>query len=549
MPDFARRFFAAGLVVMAAMVLSGGPSGAADSPEALAQRCGGLVGAIAAAEIGLPTGGARIVSAATAEIAGTRYCKATGAISPATAGAPDIRFEVDLPLAWNGKAVQFGGGGYNGSIPRTTGPGTGGVRTEPPPLARGWLVFADDSGHQAQDGNDASFALNDEATRNFTYMHIRKARDVGFTLARRFYGREPSRLYFIGGSTGGREALTAATRWPDLYDGVISFYPTANFTGLRLWGAALADVIYSNNSAGWIPPELADKIGKDGLAACDGLDGATDGIVSNMTACRAGAQTRLRPVTCPVGQMRSDCLSPAQLATIDVYYNGFRPAAAVRASTPSFGGYNILEGAEMNLGTEGTPREPIRSGPNAHHADRADQFFKYFVMKNPNHSLRSFDIRAPGPWTQRIAELTKMTNDGPDDLLRYQQAGGKVILVQGQDDVSVSPKENTALYQTVRDRLGARADSFIRYYLVPGQGHGIGAFQMGWNGLELVDRWVEQGVPPPAAAVGYDNNQGAHRSRPVCAYPAWPRFKGSGSVDDAANFECVTGPSTERMAQ
>jgi len=148
---------------------------------------------------------------------------------------PGHQLPRNLPTHWNGKALQPGGGGYDGTIPNTTGKTTLGSGTAP--LTLGYMTFADDSGHKAADSNDASFAVNDEALANFGYMHIKKARDVAFEIARARYGKWPKRLYFSGGSTGGREGLTAAQRWPDDYDGILSNYPTANFLGLRLWGS------------------------------------------------------------------------------------------------------------------------------------------------------------------------------------------------------------------------------------------------------------------------------------------------------------------------
>jgi hypothetical protein len=125
------------------------------------------------------------------------------------------------------------------------------------------VTFAGDSGHQAKadDSNDAPFAVDDEALLYFGSMHIKKTRDAVFEIAKSRYGKSPKRLYFSGGSTGGREGLTAALRWPDDYDGISSNYPTANFMGLRLWGAVLAQVEYPDQSkppsdpayaAGWI---------------------------------------------------------------------------------------------------------------------------------------------------------------------------------------------------------------------------------------------------------------------------------------------------------
>lgn len=506
-----------------------------------ASVCAALAGGhITAAAFSLPTGGASITSATQVD-GPTSFCRVRGEIAPRTADAPPIRFEVDLPATWNGKAVQFGGGGYNGEIPDISSWPSLGLRSAPPPIAQGFLTFGDDSGHQAKDTNDASFARNPEALENYAYMHIKKARDAAFTIARRFYGRSPRRLYFIGGSTGGREALTAALRWPRVYSGVVSNFPTANFVGLRLWGAKLAKVLYAGQSAGWIDPEMVARIASQGRAACDGQDGLTDGLVSDMAACRAGAAARLDALLCRPGTVSDTCLTPAQQAMIQIYHDGFKPADAVRSEVPSFGGYNILEGAAMDLGSERLPYDPLKSGPNAHHAARADQFLRYFIMGDPHFTVLKFDPDAAGVWTHRVAVLAAMINAGSDGWKTFAAAGGKLILVQGLDDVSVSPIETEKLYNGIRSKVGSnRADLFLRFYEVPGLGHGIGHFLLNWDNLGLIDRWVDQGTPPPAEPVGYDANAaGAGRSRPVCPYPEWPKFDDTAPAEAAAAFHCA----------
>ncbi len=133
-----------------------------------------------------------------------------------------------------------------------------------------------------------------------------------------------------------------------------------------------------------------------------------------------------------------------------------------------------------------------------------------------------------------------MTNAGADGWEPYVKAGGKLIFAQGADDVSVSPQQAISIYQGIREKLGdATADSFMRFYIVPGLGHGIGRFLLSWDNVGILDRWVDQGIAPPAAGIGWDaNKDSGDRSRPVCPYPSWPSYKG-GPVNDAASFVCA----------
>jgi feruloyl esterase len=154
-----------------------------------AEACGRLAALrIGAADITLPTGGAEVTSAAPVNDANGNYCRILGAIRPVDPAAPSILFQANLPANWNGKALHFGGGGYNGRIPNTTGLEVHGLAGTPTPLARGFLTFGSDSGHQAASADDASFALNAEALHNFGYQHIRKTLDAVRQVAIAHYG-------------------------------------------------------------------------------------------------------------------------------------------------------------------------------------------------------------------------------------------------------------------------------------------------------------------------------------------------------------------------
>ena len=543
--------------ILAVLGLLGVRPDVAIAQAAAADACTALTGLqIPGLLLSLPTRGAVVEKATRMDKdrsgAAAPYCAVIARINPVDPKAPVIMLQANLPETWNDKALQFGGGGYNGRIPDTTGWSAHDLATGPTALARGYLTFSDDSGHQSLSANDGLFAENDEALANFGYMHIRKAHDVMVEIAKKRYGHAPRRVYFAGGSTGGREALTAALRWPEAYDGVIANYPTANFIGLRMENAAIARSIYQNNSAGWIAPALVARIAADALAACDALDGVADGIVSNMAACRAGSAERLRKWSCPNAQAPL-CLMPVQVnTTIRVYHDGFTDTWQPKGSANGFMGYNILEGVEMELGDKPDFRLPLSEPDNAHAALRADEFLKHFVARDPNFDLMKFDVHEPGGLTPRLKLVAEQIGATSPDYARFAQKGGKVLLLQGADDALVSPYENIRRYQAIVDAMGAAAvRQFLRFYVVPGQGHGVGSFRANWSNVDALDAWVERGTAPPATPVAYDANpKTAGRSRPLCEYPKWPRYNGSGDVNAAASFTCVTGESAQvRVAE
>ena len=520
-------------------------------------QCAKLMGMqILPQDIGLPTTGADVTSAVfvratDAGNANGEYCRVLGAIHPVDPAAPVINFRVNMPTNWNGKAFQPGGGGYDGNIPNTTGKTTLGSGT--PPLTLGYMTFADDSGHTALDSNDASFAVNDEALLNFGYMHIKKARDVAFEIARARYGKWPKRLYFSGGSTGGREGLTAAQRWPDDYDGILSNYPTANFLGLRLWGSFLEHAEYPDQSkpptdpayaAGFIPPALANEIATYAVAQCDGLDGVVDGLVANIPACRALSDQVIDHFKCSATRP-TNCLTPTFIArTNQVYHRGYTLPYPLANGIMRYEGYNSLESVIMDLGTNPHLFNPVQDGPNAHHVARADQFVKYFVTRDPNFNLDTFDPVHPGVWLAKVQSLSQTIDATDPDLRKFMHKGGKIIWLHGTEDASVAPFANARYYETIAATMGqSEADKFIRFYMVPGLAHGGGNFNPVWDNLAVLDNWVENGVPPPDKPVALGNPRVAGvptRERPLCVWPTMWQYV-SGDPEKALSFTCVPG--------
>lgn len=506
--------------------------------------CAALTGlAIAAGEITLPTTGAQVTEATAVNDANGAHCRVMGAILPVDPAAPRILFQANLPATWNGRALQFGGGGYNGRIPNTTGLETHGLTGTPTPLARGFLTFGSDSGHQSARNDDASFATNEEAVHNFGYAHIRKTLDAVRRIATAHYGQAPRRVYFNGGSTGGREGLTAAIRWPDAYDGIISWYPVSSYAGLRLWGAHLARAVYDDESAGWIPPAMVARIARDSIARCDALDGVADGLVSNIDACRAGAPAYVESLRCRGNETGNPetCLTEAQIArTIRVYHQGYTLPYAFANGARDYRGYNSLEGVLMQVGSERDLAETPHVERNARHAALAYQFFRYFVNGGRHLDMRQLDVTAPGPVRERILEISRLFDANTRDLSAFAARGGRMMWLHGHDDASVSPHENRRNVQAIRAQMGTEVtDRFLRYFEIPGLAHGNGVFSPELESLVALDAWVENGTPPDRLVVTDATRSPTRgRTRPLCAFPTWPRYRG-GDVNQAASFACV----------
>ncbi|MDD4032604.1 MAG: tannase/feruloyl esterase family alpha/beta hydrolase [Bacteroidales bacterium] len=219
------------------------------------------------------------------------YGVVEGSIFPVDPKGWPINFRVVLPSSWSHRAMQAGGGGMNGTITVREG--------RNPLLNKGFALYGSDSGHQAggmgfgaaqkplasgpTSGDE--WALNDEAIQNMGYMQMKKTHDAAMIIMERVYGKRPVYNYYVGGSHGGREALTVAQRYPKDYNGIIANVPIVNFSSLMAapeW-IRIQEIPLKN----WVTPAKTNAIRAEFLRQCDALDGLADGIVNHYMAARA----------------------------------------------------------------------------------------------------------------------------------------------------------------------------------------------------------------------------------------------------------------------
>jgi Tannase and feruloyl esterase len=528
------------------------------SCEAMAGR------ALNADQISLPTSGARVtdarIVAASGSGAATRpeHCLLSGEIAPVDPYAPAIHFRIALPVAWNAKVLMLGGGGLDGVVPDVVGNISAGPIDRPLPIARGYAVFGSDSGHQAGAlaSLDASFGMNDEALNNYNSGDaLKKTRDVAIALVEAHYGSKPTRAYFSGGSTGGREALTAIQRWPEDWDGAIAWYPAragmVSILGGHRMNRALAQPGAYPNAA------KREALFNAAMQACDGLDGIVDGLISHQDRCNAifdpsTAQLDGKPLRCPGGADTGDqCLSDAQITAMKVINTptNFNYLASGENQHP---GYNIW-GADTGIYTRTAPIQGIvnflalnRTAPTLPMPADApyisiytDQWIKYHVTRDPSYNSLSLDPENPGAWADRISFLS-ITLDARTDLSAFAANGGKLLMAHGLSDVLVSSRSTRDYYHTLVRQQGMDAvRGFVRFYEVPGYGHAASSvFNATWDSLTALENWVEQSVAP-INQVTTDTVGVPGRTRPMCEYPKWPRYKGSGDINAASSFTCA----------
>jgi len=555
----------------AALALLAGCSGdddeappAAATPLACAQLAGTTIPATA---IGLPTRGGTVTTTTVVAASGTgarvipEHCLVTATISAVDTAAEAITFRLALPTTWNNKAVMFGGGGFDGTIPNVTGNVPAGPADQPLPIGRGYAVYASNGGHAAGalGSLDPLFLLNDESLRNWAGGEaLKKTRDAATHLIKLRYAVDKvDKAYFAGGSTGGREALQVATRWPADWDGIIAWYPAWKQMSAMLGGHRASRTLAQPGAY----PNSAKRalIYNAAMEACDALDGVADGIISNQLRCNATfdpatASLAGSPLRCPGGADTGDtCLSDVQIAALKGLNSSTTFNFTLASGETGYPGYNMWGGdlgittntnplqptvTFLNLGTV-QPSFPVATGA-PYITRQLDGMIRYGITRDPGFDSLSLDPQNPGPWAPRISELSALL-DVPVNLDAFAAKGGKLLLAHGTVDVLVSSRATEEYHQRLQARMGRNAvDQFVRYYEAPGYGHAVSTtFNVAWDSLTTLERWVESSTAPGPQVMSDAGGAVNGRTRPLCEYPKWARYNGSGDVNLAASFTCV----------
>ncbi len=541
--------------------------GATDREPTPAARCQALAGTtIPADRISLKTRGATITSATVASTPATgTYCQVTGDIHPVDRTAPAIKLQVNLPQAWNHRSMLFGGGGANGTVVTGLGQVPAGPATGATPLAQGYVTYGSDSGHQAgpATSRDGRFGLNDEALRNFAGDALKKTHDVAMRLTALRYGAQPRYRYVAGGSTGGREALVAVSRWPRAFDGALVLYPAWNAVALNLDFGQMTRQLAKPGA--YPNPAKRTALFAAAVQACDGLDGVRDGVISHQKRCDqvfdpSRARVGTVPLRCPGGKDTSNsCLSDEQIRsfrTLDAplrlpyrLANGERGYPGFTTWSTDFGRVfaHPLQATvlTLNLGLV-PPASPmpavLAAGSPPYGATFWDEWVRYAVTRDPGFDSLALDPAHPGRWRARIVELSRLQEVDPHGLTSFARRGGKILMAHGVHDGLVSNRATQQLMGRLDADLGRRLTrATVRYYEIPGYGHAASTvFNAEWDSLPALRRWVERGRAPGAQVVADRVGVPTGRTRPLCEFPSWPRYV-RGDVDAASSFRCVRG--------
>lgn len=516
--------------------------------------------------IGLPTRGARVtasvtVAAKAAGPAGDRfvqvlpaYCQVQGEIAPIDPKAGPIRFQVNIPLEWNQRALHLGGGGLNGRLPDNLAAVQGGGSPisgafppdAPYPLTQGYSVYGSDSGHQ-EPGLEAHWAMNAEAWENFGHASLKKTHDAVFAVIEAMYASRPKVSYFMGNSQGGREALEVAQRYPNDYDGVVATAPLIGYTAHVVHKTLLAT---KQTGAGWIPSSKLQVIGAEVNRQCDALDGIADGVISHHRACRALFDPVKVPraydaIRCAGGaDTGPTCISDAQIRTLHQMHARTDFGYPLANGWTSFAGYGT--GRESLPGFLNIQPQPRSSEQPA--LGQPGSTVRFGIIKDPGFNLVAFDLQRFKPQIQAASALIDSTNP---DLSRFFARGGRLIIKSSPSDYSSNPQILMEYFDAVVARSGRDVvDRHVRYYLMPNTSHGGDGVSLTTgapipqhvNLAQMAFDWVEKGVTPPdapvARAVGKLPPFEVSASKPMCRYPMYPHYRAGGDPKLSDSYEC-----------
>jgi hypothetical protein len=587
-----------GLVGLAALTSAGLRADAKPAHLKPKMQCSDFMGkTIPASQITLATKGAEITAAELKPGTGKdvppadyvpEFCNVEGRILPVDPNAPPILFRVNMPTDWNGNAFQIGGNGMDGFIPNLSRivrdrPGSPLGPAYPPdrqfPIAQGYATYGSNSGHgepnaptpdqtvqgqvagQARGPNQATpqgpppgfnfnWMGNRESMKNFAYEQIKKTHDVAMELMVEMYGQKPKINYFTGESQGGREALMAVAHYPEDYDGVLASVPLAFFTGV-LTGPAYRSKLQTAPGS-WIPPAKAPAISAEVLRQCDELDGLKDGVINNYYACNRLFDPTITPH--PYAKLRcanggdtgNDCLSDAQISVLEAFHAplqwGF-PMANGEAYWPG-----EPSGSEAQPGYLLSATDPSAGSGGGRGPNGLAMFGLVYANDAGKYDFSKQSLADAKDGLQFFSSLA----DDPTDWRKFEARGGKLILHSAANDYVTNSRGHMLVYEQAVKRQGqAAVDKFARFYVTPNANHGSVGFSATTHDpqarfmdlLTYLQNWVENGqAPPDVIPQKLMEDKPPYkliRSRPLCRYPKYPKYNGSGNPDDMASYTCA----------
>lgn len=467
------------------------------------------------AQIALPN---TTIESAALDPANSSVCRVTAIVTHPPMG-DRVKIWIGIPASnWNGRFLGIGGGGFSGGS-------ANGVNQ---PVSLGYVSGSTDTGHE---GGSGSFALDSngrlkwQLIRDNAHVGIHEMTVAGKALAEAMYGAAPRYSYFYGCSTGGRQGLMEAQRYPQDYNGIVAGAPAINFPKLMMqsiWGS-----VQMNLSGTAVPACKLAAATAAAVAACDAMDGVKDGVIEDPGRCHYDPKDL-------IGSPAGDCgrFTEADANIIRKIWEG------PRREDGSFLWYGQSRGAPLNAlaGTRGNPPQPVGFA-------FTQDWLKYWITQDPQFDWTTITGAAyQRYWDQSMEEYAIVIGTDNADLSAFRDRGGKVILWHGWADPLITADGTIDYYKRLQQQMGGseKTAQFARFYLAPGVGHcGGGDGPAPYGQLDMLLSWVENGKAPETLTAAKRDQTGAiTRSRPLCQFPQVAKYKGSGSAERAENFVC-----------
>lgn len=453
---------------------------------------------------------ARLIAAA----AGTpEHCRITGTI-PA-----EIGFEINLPTQWNGRLWMYGNGGFAGedaNAPREVDSRNAG-------LSKGFATARTDTGHLDAKEPLASFAYNrQDKLIDHGYRAVHETIMLAKTLVGEYYARGPSYSYWDGCSTGGRQGMMSASRYPEDFDGIMAGAPTLRWSDVMMKGLANDQAL---RAAPTLTPAKLGTVFKAMLAKCDAKDGVTDGLISNPPACDFDAKQDLPRCT---GAVTDSCFTDAETTALQRLREG--PRIKGQTYFPQYPGVEEPSAAIPWIFWPGGASSTVLTL-------FGESYMKYFAFEtqNPSYDWSTFNFDTD---PDRMTRINSILNPEPE-LAAFKARNGKILSYWGWADAALNPIMGTDYYRAVSAKLGlAQTQSFYRMFFIPGVAHcsgGYGPHQI--DAMTPLIEWVEGGKAPERLPAKLVTAGVTKYNRSYCPYPQSTVHIG-GDTESPANWRC-----------
>ncbi|KAJ8100426.1 feruloyl esterase [Lipomyces tetrasporus] len=443
-------------------------------------------------------------------------------------GADDqVLVKVWLPLEdWNGRFQANGGSGYAaGEFDLTLGPS----------VKLGYSSASTDAGVAVNPLTPETWALlpngsvNMVTLTNFAYRSIHDMAIVGKEITEQFYGSKARYSYWNGCSTGGRQAMVAAQRYPDLFDGILAGAPAifwASYVVAEQWPQV---VMREENT---FPSQCELKAFTDAaIAQCDELDGIKDGIISDPDLCHFDPYRLVGTCVCCNGieVTISEAVARVVLKTLQ---GPFGPS-----------GQSLWYGLNVGTALDFLVNTTVVSGQRVGLPFFVnDAWIRYYLAKDANYNIGDIDYSTfDRLLSQSEREYGSIIGTDNPDLSGFQKAGGKLLMWHGLSDQLIFPKGTIDYRDRVERLMGgsAKVNEFFRLFLAPGVDHCAGTPTLGAvpsDPLGALVTWVEEKKAPATLAASVSGSQ--RGARILCPYPLVAHYVG-GNPRSAQSFQCI----------